>query len=326
MRDHYEVLGLEKSASQSEIKKAYRQHAKKLHPDRNPGDDTAEGRFKEISLAYDILSDKSKKSDYDQFGHGGKPQFSGMRSAGFDDFFGQRHRDTGRDAETHVSLTFMEGIEGVIKEVNLPVWKICNPCSGVGGIDLGGKCPGCNGSGGKIHNMGGMQFQAPCGYCEGTGKNMTKCVKCNTTGRQQTMENIKVSFPAGAETGASIRMNGKGLPGKHGAGNLFLRVSVDEHPYFTRKGADIHTQGTLTYTQAILGSVVRIETLHGHIDLKIPKGTQYGAVFKASDQGAKIGNNKIGHHYFHTTITIPTEISVAEGLLLEKIAESEIKL
>lgn len=325
MSDYYEILGVSKDADQKEIKKAYRKLAKQYHPDRNPNDSESAEKFKEISAAYETLSSEEKRANYDRFGTAG-PGFSGFPGGfeGFGDFFSgfSPGPERGFDVESEIVIGFMDAIEGGSREIKIPTWDLCTPCQGAGVKKLDGTCVVCKGTGGVAHSVGHMRLQMTCQKCGGSGTNLEGCSPCNGTGRIQGESKISVTLPPGVESGSKLRLAGKGGPGKQGhPGDLYLRILVEHHPEYVRQGSDIHSKGVLKYTMAILGGTQRVSTLNGDVDLKIPSGTQMGAVFRIPGKGVTISGRGTGDHYFHTVIEIPTQISEREKELLKEISE-----
>jgi molecular chaperone DnaJ len=319
MVDYYEILGVSRDADQKEIKKAYRKLAKQYHPDRNPDDSESAEKFKEISSAYETLSNEEKRANYDRFGADG-PSLEGF--GGFSDFFSgfSPGPERGFDVESEFILGFMEAVEGGVREVNIPTWDTCSPCQGAGVKSLGGTCAVCKGTGGVAHSVGHMRLQMTCQKCGGSGTNLESCVSCNGTGRIQGEEKVTVTVPPGVESGSRMRLAGKGGPGKQGGkGDLYLRILIEPHEEYHRKGTDIHSKGVIKYTMAILGGSKRVTTLSGDVDLKIPPGTQMGAVFRIPGKGVTIPGRGTGDHYYHTKIEIPTKISEREKELLQEI-------
>ncbi len=331
-RDYYEVLGLDKSASDSDIKKAYRKMAKKYHPDFNPGDKEAEGKFKEVNEAYQVLSDADKKSAYDRYGHaafeqggGGAGGFggfgggfgdgvdidlgdilNGMFGGGFGGFGGgsraSRGPKPGRDLSVNVSITFEEAAFGVEKEVTFAAYEYCPTCKG-SKAKPGSKvekCAKCGGTG-RVRTVqqtmfGAMQSETTCPDCHGKGEKITDpCPECRGEGRVRKTKTIKVSIPAGIADGQQIRVAGKGDVGDLGGqtGDLYVRVYVQNHSIFQRQGNDVYMEMPISFTKAALGSELSIPTLDGNVKFTIPAGTQTGSKFRLQGKGIPdIRNNK----------------------------------
>ena len=329
-RDYYEVLGLDKSADADAIKRAYRQLAKKYHPDLNPGNAEAEKNFKEVNEAYSILSDADKKAKYDQFGHaafdpsagagGGYGGGFGGFGGGFGDFgdlgdifgsifgggFGggtQRRNgpQRGDDVGVRVTLTFEEAAFGCKKDISYNRLHKCPACSGTG-AEAGTTpetCPDCRGAGQRVVNqrMGGMTFQTKtvCDKCRGTGKYIkTPCQKCRGMGLERENRKLTVTIPAGIDNGERIALRNQGCDGKNGgpAGDLVIEVSVRSHSIFERDGANIYCEVPITVTEATLGAEIDIPTLEGTVKHKIDEGTQPGTVFTLRGKGIPYVNDR----------------------------------
>ena len=329
-RDYYEVLGLDKSADADAIKRAYRQLAKKYHPDLNPGDAEAEKNFKEVNEAYSILSDADKKAKYDQFGHaafdptaggGYGGGYGGGGFGGFGDFgdlgdifgsifggaFGggstQRRNgpQRGDDVGARVTLTFEEAVFGCKKDVSYNRLHKCPACNGTG-AETGTSaetCPDCRGAGQRIVNqrMGGMTFQTKtaCDKCRGTGKFIkSPCQKCRGTGLERENRKLTVNIPAGIDDGERIALRGQGCEGKNGgpAGDLIIEVSVRSHSLFRREGVHIYCDVPITVTEATLGGEIEVPTLEGTVKYKVDEGTQPGTIFTLRGKGIPYVNDR----------------------------------
>lgn len=352
-RDYYEVLGLQKGASQDEIKRAYRQLAKKYHPDINkePG---AEEKFKEINEAYDTLSDEQKKARYDQFGHedptagfGGGSGFSGFSSSGgfggFDDiinsFFGggrttrsgANEPRQGQDVEKQMNITFEEAVYGCKKKIRLSVDEECIQCGGTGAASKNDikTCPKCKGQGRVLIRQqtifGSSTVQTTCPDCNGKGKIVTKkCEACGGKGRIRRTKDVEVTIPAGIQTGMTLRMEGYGESGYNGgpSGDLYISFVCGEHKNFVRDGQNIILEIPISFTQAALGDTIEVPTIDGNVALKIPAGTQSGTKFRLRGKGTK--NPKVGisrgDQIVITNIETPTNLSAEERKLLEQLA------
>ncbi|HIT44355.1 TPA: molecular chaperone DnaJ [Candidatus Avacholeplasma faecigallinarum] len=349
-RDYYEVLGLQKGASQEEIKKAYRQLAKKYHPDINkePG---AEEKFKEINEAYDTLSDEQKKARYDQFGHedptqgfGGGQGFSGGFGGfgGFDDiinsFFGGRARSSssqteprqGADVEKQMNITFEEAVYGCKKRVRLSVDEECMQCGGTGAYSKDDikVCPKCKGQGRVLIRQqtifGTSTVQTTCPDCNGKGKIVTKkCEACNGKGRVRRTKDVEITIPAGIQTGMTLRMEGYGESGYNGgpSGDLYISFICGEHKNFVRDGQNIILEIPISFTQAALGDTIDVPTIDGNVSLKIPAGTQSGAKFRLRGKGTKNPKGGIsrGDQIVITRVETPTNLTAEEKKLFEQL-------
>ena len=358
-RDYYEVLGLDKSADADAIKRAYRQLAKKYHPDLNPGDAEAEKNFKEVNEAYSILSDADKKAKYDQFGHAafdptaGGGYGGGGYGGGFGDFgdlgdifgsifgsaFGggsQRRNgpQRGDDIGARVTLTFEEAAFGCKKDVSYNRLHKCPSCSGTG-AEAGTSaetCPDCRGAGQRIVNqrMGGMTFQTKtaCDKCRGTGKFIkSPCQKCRGTGLERENRKLTVNIPAGIDDGERIALRGQGCDGKNGgpAGDLIIEVNVRNHSIFRREGANIYCDVPVTVTEATLGAEIDVPTLEGTIKHKIDEGTQPGTVFTLRGKGLPFVNDRAGRRgdlVCTVIVEIPKGLSDKQKEALYNFAEA----
>ncbi len=357
-RDYYEVLGVDKSASDAEIKKAYRQQAKKYHPDLNPGDTVAETKFKEVNEAYEVLSDAEKKSRYDQFGHAGvDPNFgagaggpSGAGFGGFGDFgdifsdifggggfggFGGGARRSnpnaprrGSDVAAHVTLSFEEAALGCEKKIKVSHVETCSECSGSGAKKGTSPkiCPVCNGSGQQVVQQrtmfGVMQTQTTCRNCSGKGKIVeTPCQKCSGKGRVRISREHTVTIPAGIDDGQMLNVRGQGDAGVNGGpnGDLRIEVSVRPHPIFERSGFDVHCEIPVTFVQAALGCEISVPTLYGKVKFKIHEGTQSGDEFKLSGKGIqRINSSGKGNQYVKIQVEVPKNLTKEQKEILKK--------
>lgn len=355
MKDPYETLGVGKNATEDEVKRAYRKLAQKYHPDRNKGDSSAESKFKEANAAYEILSDKQKRSQYDQYGSAAFGQgagggggagfggfdFNGFEGGGFADifesFFGGGSRSGSRsasqrgdDKEVHISITFEESVFGVEKDLAIPRIGSCETCGG-SGAKPGSKvntCLTCKGSGQVrvVRNsiLGQMVTQQVCSACSGSGKvPEVRCTTCSGTGRKRLTEELRVRIPAGISDGSSIRLTGKGDAGTQGAsaGDLYITVQVRESKEFRRKGYDLYSTIQIQIPQAALGDELKVKTIHGIVKLDIPAGTQHGKVFKIKGSGVpKLNTEGRGDHYVEIFITIPAKLSKKQRELYRQLA------
>ncbi len=356
-RDYYEVLGVEKNATDDAIKKAYRTLAKKYHPDMNPGDKEAEAKFKEVNEAYAVLSDADKRAKYDQYGHaafdpsaGGGSGFGGFGGFGgegfdfgdiFSSFFGgggtSRSRTTmavdGDDILARVTITFEEAAFGCKKEVSFSRVEACAEC-GATGAAKGTKpetCPACHGTGRVTVQqqtmLGYMQTQRPCQNCRGTGKIVkTPCKNCNGKGYIKINKKLDVTIPAGIDSNQRIVLRGQGSAGRNGGqnGDLVIEVRVKEHEFFTREGNNIYCDVPVTFAQATLGAEISIPTLDGKTDkFKIPEGTCTGTSFTLRGKGiADINTKRRGDEIVTVIIDTPQNLSQKQKELLEAFAAS----
>ena len=353
-RDYYEVLGVQKGASADEIKKAYRKAAMKYHPDRNPGDKTAEEKFKEVGEAYEVLSDDEKRQRYDQYGFAGvDPNFNaggfggggfGGGGFGFDDlgdifgeFFGggrsrggsaQNMPRRGENVMARLELTFEEAAFGCEKEVSAQRIENCAACSGSGSSD--GKvetCPQCGGSGQvrTTQNFMGMQMQstATCPRCGGKGKIIKNpCMVCKGKGKVRRTNTVKVKIPAGVDEGQAVRARGEGCVGANGGpnGDLLVEIRIKTHKIFRREDRDVLCEVPISFAQAALGANIQVPTLDGKVEFEIPEGTQTGREFVLRDKGIPEINNprRRGNHRFTVVVETPTHLTKEQKDLLRQ--------
>ncbi len=353
-RDFYEVLGLDRSATDDQIKKAYRQLAKKYHPDLNPGDKTAEENFKEVSEAYAVLSDADKKSKYDQFGHAGvDPNFGAGGGGGFggfnmdfgdfgdifSSFFGGGGRRAnpnaprqGSDAEVDVVVSFEEAAFGCEKQVNVTRIEECSTCHGSGAKEgtQPTTCPICHGTG-QIHvqqrtAFGVMQTQRACDRCRGKGKIIEQpCKTCNGKGKIRHTLKQTVKIPAGIDDGQTFIIRGAGNAGDNGgpAGDLRVYVSVRPHALFDRRGFDVWCDFPLTFSQAALGDEIVVPTLDGNVKYTIPEGIQPGDVFKLKGKGIyRVNSSLRGDQYVRVILEVPKNLSSKQKDILREFDKS----
>ncbi|MBI5409929.1 MAG: molecular chaperone DnaJ [Nitrospirae bacterium] len=313
-QDYYEILGVNREASAEEIKKAYRRLARKHHPDLNPGDKNAEKMFKEINEAYEVLSDAKKRAGYDQFGkaafeEGAGPGFEGFKTHGFDfgfggaeDIFsnlfgGLRREDAplkGADLVTSLEISLEEAYKGVTKPISLTREVVCKTCAGTGAEDSR-ICSHCKGAGALKQSRGVFRVSQPCPTCKGSGKLITRaCKACRGKGLGSSEETIKVKIPPGADSGSRIKLRGTGGAGIKGGppGDLYIELTVREHPVFKRDGDDIYADVPVTFVDAVLGGKIKVLTLDGEVTMTLPPGTDSGKKFRLKGKG--IPNRKTG--------------------------------
>jgi molecular chaperone DnaJ len=304
-RDYYEVLGVSRTATEGEIKKAYRALAVQHHPDKNPGDPHAEEKFKECAEAYAVLSDSQKRAQYDRFGHGGMggagfdPGFSNIEDIfdlfGFGDMFGSRGRtrssvQRGSDLRYDLEITLEEAASGKEEKLRIPRLEKCEECDGRG-AEKGTQpetCIACAGSGQTRYQQGFFSVMRTCPNCQGKGQVIrTPCKTCRGAGRVEKEKTLEVKIPAGVETGSRLRVTGEGEAGMNGgpSGDLFVVLHVTEHDTFERQGANLYSAVPISFAQAALGAEVKVKTLDGEEDLKVPAGTQTGTVFRLKSHG-----------------------------------------
>jgi molecular chaperone DnaJ len=354
-RDYYEVLGLSKGASDDEIKKSFRQQAKKFHPDLNPGNKEAEAHFKEVNEAYEVLSDTDKRTKYDQFGHagvdpnfgagGGFGGFGGFGGIDFDlgDIFGSifgggssaRSRNAPRKGErvqSDVNISFEEAAFGVDKDVSVSRIESCDTCQGTGCKEgsTAERCNNCNGSGTVTTQnrtpFGVMQSTAECPKCEGRGKIIHQpCQKCRGAGLVRRNKSIKVSIPAGIDDGQTISLRGQGSAGLNGGepGDLYVTVNVTRHALFTREGNAVLYNMPISIVQAALGAEVEVPTLDGKVKYTIPEGTQSGTVFRLRGKGiTNLRGGGRGDQFVTVKVEIPTALTGEQKDILRKFADA----
>jgi len=343
MKNPYEVLGVARTASAEEIKKAYRKLARRYHPDRNPDDPAAEERFKEVQAAYDLLSDPEKRRAYDAFGTAG-PGAAGPRGVRFEEFdlgdlgdlFGSffggagarrgataRRPSRGSDLETRVRISFEDSLRGVQVRIPVEAETACAVCGGTGAEPGTAPvvCPQCQGRGVVSESQGLFAFSTPCPRCRGNGTIVEKpCTRCRGTGRERTTKRYSVRIPAGARTGTRIRLKGKGEAGRHGGppGDLHVVVEVEPSPLYERRGSDLVLDVPVTYAEAALGATVEIPTPDGPVALKIPAGTESGKLLRVRGRGAPhVKGNGRGDLLARIRVTVPKKLTKAEREALE---------
>lgn len=357
-RDYYEVLGLQKGASEADIKKAFRKMALKYHPDKNPGDKTAEEKFKEVNEAYSILSDPEKKKMYDQFGHAGVDPNAGFGGAGggfggfggsYDDIFdmfgnmfgggfggfgGRAQRNgpmKGRDLQKAMTITFEEAAFGVKKDIQVNKHVECSTCHGTGAAPGTSKqqCPKCGGSG-QIHTtqrtpFGQFSNVSTCDRCGGTGEIIeTPCPDCNGSGHIRKNVKINVNIPAGVDNDSIIPLRGQGEPGVNGgpAGDLYIVISVKPHKMFKRKGSDLQLEIPISFEQAALGAEIIVPTLEEKIKYKVPAGTQPGTKFRIKGKGVtNVRNGRKGDLYIKVNLEVPTKLNAEQKKAVEDMGK-----
>lgn len=358
-RDYYEVLGLQKGATDEEIKKAYRACVKKYHPDLHPDDKECEEKMKEVNEAYECLSDADKKAKYDQFGFagvdpsygagagggGGFGGFSGFGDMGdiFSSFFGgggfggsSRSNPNaprrGQDIQTYVTIDFMDACNGKKVDVKLNRMEQCPDCHGTGSAAGSGTdtCPDCHGTGyvktAQRTPLGMISSQRPCSRCGGKGKIITNpCSACHGAGRVSVSKTVNVTIPAGIDDGQTLQVRGQGHSGLNGgpAGDLHVTVQVRPDPIFVRDEYDIHTEIPITYSQAVLGSEVTVPCIDGKVKLTIPEGTQSGTVFRLRNKGVKrLNRTDRGDQFVTVNVEVPKNLNKAQKDLLSKFEAS----
>lgn len=359
-KDYYEVLGVSKTATDEEIKRAFRKLAKQYHPDLNK-DPGAEEKFKEIGEAYSVLSDQTKRRQYDQFGHAAFQNGGGNSSSGFSGFdmgdinlddilsdlfgggfsgfsgFGQRGRSSsrsskGKDIRVVLNLTFEEAAFGCEKDIKLNLTSTCSKCNGKGGFNEK-TCKTCGGAGKVLEQQqtifGYMQTQKTCPTCRGLGKSYeTECSECHGKGIVEKVKTLTVTIPEGVDEGYQLRLSGKGNAGLNGGpnGDVFLEFKIKEHPLFERDGSDIYLEVPITITDAALGCKKEIPTLYGNIVLEIKAGTQNYTKLKIKGKGIKTPNSLgKGNMYAVINIITPTKLDRKQKSLLQDLSETDLE-
>jgi molecular chaperone DnaJ len=345
-RDYYDVLGVAKSSSKDEIKKAYRKLALKYHPDKTKGDKNSEEKFKEASEAYHILSDEKRKTNYDQFGHAAFEGGTGQGFGGFDtssfsdifeDFFGdfgggtsRRSSNRGNDLRYDLNITLEEAYSGLEKNIKYTTYKKCNDCSGSGAAK-GSKptsCSYCGGKGKVRTNQGFFTIQQTCPQCSGYGENISNpCTDCGGNGKTQSSENVTVKIPKGVDDGTRIRLSGKGEAGAKGGsnGDLYLFISIDNHNIFKRSEENLYYELPITFSDAALGTNVEVPSIDGgKSKIKIPPGTQHGKQFRLKGKGMPVlRRSTLGDLYIRIITEVPISLSKKQKELLEEFKKLE---
>jgi len=352
-RDYYEVLGLERKASEEEIKKAYRKLAIKYHPDKNPGDKVAEEKFKELGESYEALSDPQKRAAYDQYGHaafdartrasgrgGGfhdpfdifREVFGGGGGGIFGDLFGENRRDPGgpergSDLRYDMEISFEEAVLGSEKEVSVTKLETCETCRGSGAEPGSSQkvCSTCAGRGQVISSRGIFSIAQTCPRCEGVGRLVEKpCHSCRGAGRKERTSKITIKIPAGVDTGTRLRSTGNGEGGVRSGppGDLYVVLHVKEHQIFKRENDDLICEIPISFVHAALGTEIEVPTLMGRASIRIPSGTQSGTVFRLKGKGVKnLQGYGSGDLHVRVIVEVPTHLSSAQRSKLQEFGE-----
>ena len=350
-RDYYEILGVSKSASNDEIKKAYRNLAKKYHPDVSTEPNATE-KFKEVQKAYDCLSDETKRANYDQFGSedgnpfGGGQGFNGFNGGfgGFEDIFssffggGRQRRGPsgpmkGSDIRMNINLTFEEAAFGTKKEIKVDRYEECTRCGGTGAESKNDihTCSRCRGTGRIITEqqtiLGRIQSESVCPDCRGKGKIIDHaCSSCRGAGKVKKQAKISVNIPAGIDDEQTLRLSGQGGAGTDGGpnGDLYINISVEEHPIFERDGNDIYLELPVTFSQVALGCEIEVATIHGKVKMKVPAGTQTGTRFKLAGKGIQNATSgRSGSQYVVVKVVTPTKLDQTQKDLFTKLSKTD---
>ena len=350
-KDYYEILSVAREAGDQEIKGAYRELAKRYHPDRNPDDPGAEEKFKEASEAYSVLSDAQKRAAYDRFGHAGVQGVGGPAGYnpeafadfgdilgdffGFGDLFGnagggrkRTRAQRGEDVRYDLELSFEDAVFGMSADIQVPRMERCERCKGAGSEPGSGpsNCPTCHGRGEILYQQNFLSIRRTCSTCNGSGQIIRNpCSECHGHGYRQVQRKLKVNIPAGVDDGNRLRLAGEGQPGANGgpSGDLYVFLKVKEHPFFERHENDLHCTIPLNIAQASLGCEIEVPTLGQPHKLKIPEGTQNAAQFKLRHQGVAILNSGArGDLYVHVSVKMPTRLTREQRKFLEQLRDT----
>lgn len=345
-KDYYDMLGVERDASQTDIKKAFRKMAHKYHPDKHKGDKKAEEKFKELNGAYEVLKDPNKRAHYDRFGADGPPGPGGPGGYGdsgfggdfqdlfgdvFSDFFGGRQRrpgpEPGNDLRYNLDITFNEAVFGASKDIKIPKTDRCGTCAGSGAKPGTSPevCKRCGGSGQERFQQGPFSMARTCQACGGAGSVITNpCTTCGGAGAVQRASTLSINIPAGIDTGSRLRVPSEGEPGPRGgpSGDLYVFVTVAAHPIFKREDSDIICEVPVSFPQASLGAEIDVPTIEGTIKLKVPAGTQSGKVMRLRGKGvASLRSGRRGDQLVFIRVETPSKLNNRQRELLEEFAE-----
>src|SRR5712692_3471355 len=357
-QDYYELLGVPRKAALKQIRQAYRKLARKHHPDLNPGDKSAEERFKQIQEAYDVLSDSKKRQMYDQFGfysdsYAGAPagggagpgdvhfdfggfDFGGAGGPSFRDIFSQFFRgrqeaegtqaQAGSDLDYQIEIGFWEAVRGAVKKLSVARLETCAECRGSGAVGSAQQvCTTCGGSGQITQTSGRMRFNLTCQRCGGTGRLRTICKACGGEGRVRRAETLDVRIPAGVQTGSRVRVPGRGNAGTLGGppGDLYIITDVQPHPFFERRGDDLYTVVPITVTEATLGAKIEVPTMDGRSMVRIPPGTNSGQKFRLREKGVPLARSpgRRGDQYVEVQVVVPKPVDERVRSLLRELGK-----
>ncbi len=344
-RCYYEILGVERSASDEDIKKTYRKLAMQYHPDRNPGDTQAEEMFKEAAEAYEVLSDREKREIYDRFGHEGLNGIGFRGFSGFEDIFtsfgdifedifgfntgrsrSRKMQRAGADLRYDLKISFSDAAFGTAKEIDVVKLERCHECRGTGAAPGTSPetCRRCQGRGQVTQSSGFFSISTTCPQCRGEGRIITKpCALCKGTGRSTITKTVHLKVPAGVETGSRLRLRGEGEEGEFGGpdGDLYVFIHVAPHDFFERRENDVYCRASISFVQAALGATIEVPTLNGSEKVKIPRGTQAGATFRLKGKGIPhLRGFGRGDQIIETVIKTPTNLSKKQEELLREFA------
>ena len=343
-RDYYEVLGVDRGASEADVKKAYRRLAMKYHPDRNSGDEQAEEKFKEASEAYEVLSDQEKRAGYDRFGHAAVDGSAGASTFSADDIGdifgevfgdifgggarGRRAARRGADLQYVLDLTLEQAVGGDTVEIRVPTLAVCDDCDGTGAKrgTAPTTCPECDGRGQIRVSQGFFSLQQTCPRCRGSGRViLDPCRTCGGRGRVERRKTLSVKVPPGVDSGDRVRLSGEGEAGMQGAppGDLYVQMRVAEHPIFTRDGTDLYCEVPLAFADAALGGEIEVPTLDGRVKLKVPSETQTGKLFRLRGRGAPSVRGGLGGDLLcRVVVETPVRLSDQQKDLLREFKTS----
>ena len=344
--DYYTTLGVDRSASAEQIKKNYRKLAMKYHPDKNPGDKTAEEKFKEAAESYEVLSDPEKRDIYNRYGHEGLRGTGFQGFSGFEDIFSSfgdifedifgfstgrtRSRTAARpgaDLRYDLKISFMNAAFGTSIDIELEKYENCTGCGGTGATQGTEPeiCPTCQGIGQVTQKSGFFSISTTCPQCRGAGRIIKNpCRTCQGTGKEKIRKSVQLKIPPGVETGSRLRLRGEGEEGEFGGprGDLYVFIHVETHGFFERKGDDILCRIPISITQAALGATIKVPTLNGDEKIKVPKGTQYGKIFRLKGKGiSHLRGFGRGDQVVQTLVEVPTNLSRKEEKVLKELAK-----